>query len=501
MGTEFERLMRLAEKNTLAIQRSSSEKKRAVGSLASDTANDRELREKRRRLELEQRVQQREEDERQRLMRSKASLERKRQARLEAEKTEQLRQKRAQQQKTEQQQQQKQKVSNGRQQMSRSSSAPKTLSFGAAGAFSAAESKRTTTSAQPISYDELMRIASGKAKAPLPPANRSMGSRTLPARKSEKAPASGISGPRHHRMQPEVKRPQSASDLPWKLPEGAASRPRQQALVGNTRRAVPLIPSSSPARSNGTRAPSRNKSTSVTSQQERVARRLPPEREIDRFGVLPKPGATKGGRALHSSSRTLGTGRSSSNNDIQTTALERLRNIRDSSRPDRSAASSRVSATTSRLDPRNRLSVSNVISVPSELAARTNRRCSPPPRSHQQPPIPRGRAKHDHASRHGNNYDNYESEYDSLDDFIVDDEDDTSGAYRVGSIREMLGVRYHDVDDGDDDDMEVSAQQLMREEKRSARIGRMEDEEEERRLAEEERERERRRRVRERQRE
>ncbi|KAJ2852927.1 hypothetical protein GGI22_005081, partial [Coemansia erecta] len=91
--------------------------------------------------------------------------------------------------------------------------------------------------------------------------------------------------------------------------------------------------------------------------------------------------------------------------------------------------------------------------------------------------------------------------YDSMDDFVVDDEDGNGegGGYRVGSIREMFGVRYHDVnDDDEDDDMEVSAMQQMREDKRSARIGRLEDDAEERRLAEEERERERRRRARER---
>ncbi|KAJ2785072.1 hypothetical protein GGI15_002047 [Coemansia interrupta] len=91
------------------------------------------------------------------------------------------------------------------------------------------------------------------------------------------------------------------------------------------------------------------------------------------------------------------------------------------------------------------------------------------------------------------------SDYDSMDDFVVDDEEEEGGSrYRAGSIREMFGVRYHDVDDDDDDDMEVSATQLMREDRISAKMGKLEDEEEERRLEEEERNRRRRMRERER---
>ncbi|ORX69541.1 hypothetical protein DL89DRAFT_267733 [Linderina pennispora] len=87
-----------------------------------------------------------------------------------------------------------------------------------------------------------------------------------------------------------------------------------------------------------------------------------------------------------------------------------------------------------------------------------------------------------------------ESEYDSLDDFVVDDEDESR--YRVGAIREMFGVRYRDVDDDDDYNMESSAMQQMSEERRSAKIGKLEDKREEERLAAEERERERRMRMR-----
>ncbi|KAJ2291805.1 hypothetical protein IWW55_005908 [Coemansia sp. RSA 2706] len=78
-----------------------------------------------------------------------------------------------------------------------------------------------------------------------------------------------------------------------------------------------------------------------------------------------------------------------------------------------------------------------------------------------------------------------EDEYDSMDDFVVDDDEDCE--YRAGSIHRMLGVRYPCVDDEESDgDMEVSAAQLMREDRRSARIGRLEDDEEERKLAAEE---------------
>ncbi|KAJ2403958.1 hypothetical protein J3F80_005193, partial [Coemansia sp. RSA 2526] len=56
MGTEFDRLMRLAEQNTLDIQRISLEKKRQAG-MAVDPS-------KRRKVEIEQRVRQREAEER-----------------------------------------------------------------------------------------------------------------------------------------------------------------------------------------------------------------------------------------------------------------------------------------------------------------------------------------------------------------------------------------------------------------------------------------------------
>ncbi|KAJ1933181.1 hypothetical protein FBU59_006117, partial [Linderina macrospora] len=98
--------------------------------------------------------------------------------------------------------------------------------------------------------------------------------------------------------------------------------------------------------------------------------------------------------------------------------------------------------------------------------------------SQRRPPA--GRSRRDE-------YEDDESEYDSLDDFVVDDEDE--GRYRAGAIREMFGIQYRDVDDDDDDyNMESSAMQQMNEERRSAKIGKLEDKREEERLAAEERE-------------
>ncbi|KAJ2476563.1 hypothetical protein EV174_004887 [Coemansia sp. RSA 2320] len=68
MSTEFERLMRLAERNTVDIQQALLERKRhSGGHSVEDDLDEREAREKRRKLELEKRIKQREDEERARL--------------------------------------------------------------------------------------------------------------------------------------------------------------------------------------------------------------------------------------------------------------------------------------------------------------------------------------------------------------------------------------------------------------------------------------------------
>ncbi|KAJ2855654.1 hypothetical protein GGI22_004061, partial [Coemansia erecta] len=203
-------------------------------------------------------------------------------------------------------------------------------------------------------------------------------------------------------------------------------------------------------------------------------------REIDRFGVIPRSVAKRGGNSVRAA--PYPPPKSSS---------ARRRNTHDG--PD---------AAPTRLDPRDRATVAD---------RRAPAPCSATPHARQRNtsntsrlqtsaarPMRPAEPKRAHTSRHDDYGD--DSEYDSMDDFVVDDEDGNGegGGYRIGSIREMFGVRYHDVNDDEDDDMEASAMQQMREDKRSARIGRLEDDAEERRLAEEERERERRRRARER---
>ncbi|KAJ2848440.1 hypothetical protein IWW36_003298 [Coemansia brasiliensis] len=324
MGTEFEKLMRIAEQNTLDIQRISLEKKRQHANTATQASN-RELIEKRRKVELERRIQQRDHEEKQREARMEAARERRRRERLEAEQQ------------------------------------------------------------------------AAKAKA-------------LAARK-----------------RPAASKPERSA--------ASAARAGGQQRVGKQ-----LTPRKDTVRSE--MAASRVSKTATcraSAIPQQRARKPSPEREIDRFGVR--------------SSSTLRSRPSSS-----AAAISRSRAA------DRPINNSHV---------RQQQQRQQIVQRTAPASSR--------PRSST-------------AKRH---YDQKadESEYDSMDDFIVDDEDE--GEYRVGSIRKMFGVRYHDVNDEDDDDMEVSATQLMREDLRSARIGRLEDEEEERKLAEEERRRQQRQRMRE----
>ncbi|KAJ1668696.1 hypothetical protein EV178_000373 [Coemansia sp. RSA 1646] len=478
MDTEFEKLMRLAEKTTIDIQRNSLERKRATGSIGRQVVSgSREEQEKRRRQELERRVRQREEDERQRQIRAKESLERKRQERIEAERAEAaMCQKRNHSQKTQQKQpQQGQKT---RQQTSHNGVAVRTARNAVPDKAVPAQPRRATSTV-PLSYEELMSIASGKqTRSPSLQKKIASKQRDLPQthRSGQRLP----SEPKHqHRAAVPIKASSSAPSL---------SRPCQQADTGiSTRRPAPSPPTqpfvraASASRKGGSKAPNSQKTATVPVQLERSPRRQPPERGVDRFGVIPKFTAKQGNPVRATPYPLPGS------------SDARRRNMRDG-----------PATTPIRTDPRARASASDRRAPTSASITPHTRRSNisshPPLRdSRQRAPVSRPMKPSEPKRPRASKYDDYDdnSEYDSMDDFIVDDEGgDSGGGYRVGSIREMFGVRYHDVNDEDDDDMEVSAMQQMREDKRSARIGRLEDDEEERRLAEEERERERRRRRR-----
>ncbi|KAJ2146017.1 hypothetical protein IW142_002299 [Coemansia sp. RSA 564] len=373
MGTEFDRLMRLAEQNTLDIQRISLEKKRQAG-MAVDPS-------KRRKVEIEQRVRQREAEERVRLegdeRRQKEKderqrLEKRRLDRVEADK---------------------------RQQRQTKVVCPPPVR---------AESRDRPK--QPLSYDELMRIASNKS-SPVGAAPSAKASASAKASTSAKtlAPAKASSV----RTPACAKKPLSAMNSePTKRP---TARPVKSAVSVNNAVSAKRLASErhNPAARRPVQPqprrrdePMRNTKAKAPEPEPRV--RKAPEREIDRFGV-------------------------------RSTARQPA--------PRRDPVSKPQRATSTPISSRPR----------------------PPPRV-------------DKAKKQVSKHYDEASEYDSMDDFIVEDEDDE---YRAGSIRAMFGVRYRDVDDDDDDDMEVSAVQLMREDRRSARIGRLEDEEEERKLAEE----------------
>ncbi|KAJ2553630.1 hypothetical protein EV175_002872, partial [Coemansia sp. RSA 1933] len=164
MDTDFEKLMRLAEKTTLDIQRSAVERKRIAGSKgggngSATVTGTREEQEKHRRLELERRVRQRDEDERKRQMRAKESLERRRRERAQADKVQktQLHQ----QQQQSQQSQQAQQAQQMQKQSKRTAQAHKVPEQGRA--------TQTQPQTAPLSYSELMRIASGQPATPPEP--------------------------------------------------------------------------------------------------------------------------------------------------------------------------------------------------------------------------------------------------------------------------------------------------------------------------------------------
>ncbi|KAJ2232802.1 hypothetical protein H4R99_001372 [Coemansia sp. RSA 1722] len=530
MASEFEQLLKLAERNTDDIQRMSLTRKRFAGSIPGlDDCREREAREKRRRLELETRLQQREQEEKQR---QQATLERRCKERIEAERVEENRRK----QKQQQQQLQQAKPASLRNQGTRATDRQGTGSVAASAGSHVPRpnadmgTKRASVAAaaavQSMSYDQLMQIASGKKPAPVRPvaekslkqamqpplsagSSRSTASRDSQLISRRVAERSGSprrvtrpKSPAEGRKPTLSAKPASSSRLPTGLTRTSASAARagKQSASSDQRRDTVARKLPSGAAAAGSARPRERagqpgtgvSARSNAQEPQRVVRR-PPEREIDRFGV--RPGSSTAARKeplTRGVSRPAGT---------DPTRKERLapghpsgiRDTRDVRRP----GNTRQSHST---DPRSAYFRS------SRPAAPSNTRNGPARnRPHSVQPASRGstvdrsfKQKAGGASRQRyEDDDEDDSEYNSMDDFIVDDEEEGGDRYRVGSIREMFGVRYRDVNDDEDDDMEVSASQLMREDRISAKIGRMEDEEEERMLEQAERERKRRLRERE----
>ncbi|KAJ2614271.1 hypothetical protein H4S08_001797, partial [Coemansia sp. RSA 1365] len=471
MGTEFERLMRLAEQNTVEIQRTSLEKRQNSHDSGSNArvADAREQREKRRRveMELERRIKQRETDNVQR----QTDLQRRRKVRQEAEKAEQEELERRRQ--IERRQKQRQKMGDG----SGAGVAIVDRRDGSAPRAPVAEQKRST--AQSLSYDQLMRIASERpsASGSEAPKRASLSMRSPASAPLQNPRSQQPAQSRELRMQIASKRPSQTSAVAAKkiqrlIPDTAQARRRKepsQPLI--TQKSCPdsvraeKVPSSRVSRSPASPAAlARDRPTVVQKQPARA----PAEREIDRFGVR----TSSAKRDLISSVASRPQSRTIRSERMDYNYRDRMANTTGHNRSSGTQSAIRARNTTALRDhrssnPVNQRSRTTNTSVSRSTNGLVGKR--------DNGPVSRRREE-----------EYYESESDSMDDFIVDDEEDGAGRYRVGSIRAMLGVRYHDVEDDDDDNMEVSAMHLMREDRRSAKIGRLEDDEEERRLEEEE---------------
>ncbi|KAJ2793918.1 hypothetical protein H4R21_005708, partial [Coemansia helicoidea] len=167
MSTEFERLLRLAEQNTADIQRISLERKRHVGQAPAADTGERAAREKRQRLELERRIRQREQDGRRQ---REDALERRRRERQEAERLEAERRETKRREAQRQEAKRRERPREGRRTAPASARGSVTQQRGAP---LPAEPPRRPAAAQPLSYEQLMDIASGAAAAPAAPAKRS----------------------------------------------------------------------------------------------------------------------------------------------------------------------------------------------------------------------------------------------------------------------------------------------------------------------------------------
>ncbi|KAJ2094369.1 hypothetical protein GGI16_005568, partial [Coemansia sp. S142-1] len=414
MSTEFERLMRLAEQNTVDLQRASLERKRHIGDRSVvDEASEREMREKRRKLELEKRIKQREEDDKQRQTELRAGVERRRRERLETEKAEEARRKSIQ-----QQQRQTARVSAGQ-----SSSGTRVTP----GARDSTANRRGLAKEDPVppkrpapqrmSYEELMRIASGQAEAP---ARRpAQPQPTLQQQRTSTVQAGAVRAPQSRQQsdqrplkaEPAVPRRQQPvgsagirhSARP--LPPTARDSP---APLSSARRNAAVVGRSMEPRERPKAPPATKRATGAEANQREPPEprvRKAPEREKDRFGVCATSSAR---RDPPRSARVEAMPRSAGRREEQTDRRPRPRSP-DSSRNQRANPSDR------------RAPVGARGSASANTGSRQHDRS---PRRRPSPPPARGRdgpRQQSHKRRGG--YDD-ESEYDSLDDFIVDDEEE-----------------------------------------------------------------------------
>ncbi|KAJ2842675.1 hypothetical protein J3B02_005510, partial [Coemansia erecta] len=337
----FDRLMQLAERNTDDIQRMAHVRKRFAGSIPGldDSHQEREAREKRRKIELENRIRQREQEEKQRQQRAQAVLERRRRERIEAERAEEARarqrQQHQQQQQKRQQQQQQQQTKPAvslRNSVGNRATDKQPAGRSSSGSVISRETKaaadigaKPTSSTQSLSYDQLMQIASGKKTIPAkpmaernakpavlqPPPISAGSSRSTALRDSlstvSRRPVEHNSSPRRQtasaRLPTETKRASAHARA------AAPNRASASILMRNSISATAL-PGARAAKSSTSLdskrdGPSRKPSSADTSSarpRERVGQtdaraparpaaqepprvsRRPPEREIDRFG-------------------------------------------------------------------------------------------------------------------------------------------------------------------------------------------------------------------------
>ncbi|KAJ1656313.1 hypothetical protein GGF38_004601 [Coemansia sp. RSA 25] len=356
-----------------------------------------------------------------------------------------------------------------------------------------------------------MRIASGQAE---PPARRP--AKPLPSQSQQQQQqrtkvgtaraAQGRQQPEQRSLKAEAPKPRIESSVPRRQqPVGSAGiRQPAKPLPPKGRDSPALSPASKVATTAGRSAEPRERhrvpqaprraagSESAPKQKEPLEPRVrkAPERELDRFGVH-----VAGSAKRDPVNRTAV--RSEPPQRARMETIPRSNGRREEQADRRPRPRSPVSSQSQRVASRDRSAPASTRSGMASNVGSSNRQRDRSPRRRLSPPPAARRcnvvARRPVHKRRGD-YDD-ESEYDSLDDFIVDDDEEGGSAYCAGTVREIMGVRYRDVnDDDDDDDMEVSTRQLMMEERRSARLGRQEDEEEERRLEEEERARARRRR-------
>ncbi|KAJ2001730.1 hypothetical protein GGI04_003624 [Coemansia thaxteri] len=471
--------MRLAERNTVDIQQALLERKRhSGGHSVEDDLDEREAREKRRKLELEKRIKQREDEERARL----AGAERRRRERLDAKEADDLRRKQ-----TAQQQRATARTSAGPSTSTSTSANTKGARNGTAArvGLTKTEPVPRRPAAQPLSYDALMRIASGREEAPAKPQalQRREPGAVPPKVKADvglvrrQHPTNG-SGPAKAAASNRVRSPNVG--LPLKSREPTPLAPaRKEAAIGRSAEHQPRL-----------KAPPAPRLRELPEPRVRQA----PEREIDRFGVC------AGQARRTTANRTAPKGATLPSTRAEPLPRSRGRRDEQESRPPAPRSSGPRDLRAGHGDRGEATQTRGGMTADNGRRLRTD---SPPRRRLPPPPHPARNARRANGDRQASGrrrQDRYDddSEYDSLDDFVVDDEEEDGPKIRAGYIRKMLGVRYHHVanDDDDDDDMEVSASQLMMEDRRSAKIGRLEDEEEERRLAEEEEEEEERARAR-----